>query len=35
MPDNAPYYHAAYAAAIAIYLLYTLSLAQRRKKLRK
>ena len=35
MPDNAGFYHAAYVAAAAIYSLYALSLAVRRRKLRR
>jgi len=33
-PDNAGYLHAAYAAAVIIYLLYALSLSRRRKRVR-
>jgi len=35
MPDNAFYYHVAYAAAIAIYVMYALSLVKRKRSLRK
>jgi len=35
MPDNAQYYHAAYAIALVIYAAYALSLARRRGKLRR
>lgn len=34
MPDNAGFYHAAYAVAAVIYGLYAFSLAARRRKLR-
>jgi hypothetical protein len=34
-PDNAGYYHAAYAAAVIIYLLYALSLWRRRARVRR
>jgi heme exporter protein D len=33
-PDNAGYYHAAYAAAVAIYALYAMSLWRRRARVR-
>jgi hypothetical protein len=33
-PDNAGYLHAAYAAAVIIYLLYALSLWRRRARVR-
>ena len=35
MPDNAGYYHAAYAAALIIYSLYAVSLYVRRTRFRK
>jgi hypothetical protein len=35
MPENSFYYHLAYVAAIAIYVLYGLSLYLRRSRLRK
>jgi hypothetical protein len=34
MPDNASYFHAAYAVAIAVYGLYAFSLWRRRAKVR-
>jgi hypothetical protein len=34
MPDTSGYYHAAYAIALSIYVLYALSLYMRRKRLR-
>ena len=34
MPDNAGYYHVAYAAASLIYLAYALRLSAKRNKLR-
>ncbi len=35
LPDNAVYYHAAYAAGIAIGIVYTLALSMRRKRVRQ
>jgi hypothetical protein len=34
MPDNASYYYAAYAVAIAVYALYTVTLLRRRARVR-
>ncbi len=34
MPDNAGYYHLAYAAASLIYIVYALRLAMKRNKIR-
>ena len=34
-PDNAGYYHAAYAAALGIYALYAVSIWRRRRALRE
>ena len=34
MPDTSGYYHAAYTIALSIYVLYALSLYERRKRLR-
>ena len=34
MPDNAGYYHAAYIAAVTVYVLYGLSLALRTRSTR-
>ncbi len=34
MPDNSGYYHAAYIIAVAIYVLYALSIRRRAAKLR-
>lgn len=35
LPDNAVYYHAAYAAGIAICVAYTVALSWRRKRVRR
>ena len=34
MPDNTGYYHAAYAVAITVYALYTITLWRRRARVR-
>ncbi len=35
MPDNASFYHAAYVAAVVIYLGYTAALLRRRSRVRE
>jgi hypothetical protein len=34
IPDNASYYHAAYVAAVVVYLAYTATLLRRRSRVR-
>ena len=34
MPDNSSYYHAAYAVALTVYALYTVTLWRRRARVR-
>jgi heme exporter protein D len=35
MPDNASYYHAAYAISVVVYAVYALSVWRRRRSLRR